>query len=253
MIYIFFRIAAFFIATNGIFPNGTPNIFKVNFSVLLAVMIGGNVESGAQIGNLYEFIGLGIGETINGLVLGYIVNICFYSLKLAGKLIDNQLGLAMASTYDPNTQSQATIMENLMYFIGVLVFFGVNAHHILINSIQESFNIIPIGYSVLDQNLEYIIKVFSEYFIIGMKIATPIILILIITDLITGIISRSISGLNVMVIGMPLKMLVGIIFILGALPFILTEVQEIFKGLINVLDGTMALNDVSITMTSVFF
>lgn len=156
--------------------------------------------------------------------------------------MDNQLGLSMASTYDPNVHSQATIMENMMYFIGIVVFFGSNIHYILISSIQKSFQIIPIGYSILQNNLGYILKIFFEYFVLGIKMAIPLIIVLLITDLITGIISRSISGLNVMIIGMPLKMLVGLVFFLSMLPFIINGMQEMFKDLINVLDGTFALN-----------
>ena len=250
IIYVFFRITAFFVATNIIFPNGTPRLFKVIFSLFLSIGIGINVEVNVSVNNFYELVRCGIFETINGLVLGYIVNIGFYSLKIAGKLIDNQLGLSMASTYDPNTQSQATVMENLMYFIGLVIFFAVNAHHILISSIEKSFNIIPIGYSILENNLGYIVSVFTQYFIIGIKVAIPIIVVLILTDLITGIISRSISGLNVMIIGMPLKMLVGIIFFMSVLPFILNQIQDMFKGLIDVLEGTLAFNNQFITFIS---
>ena len=245
IIYVFFRLTAFFIATNIIFPNGTPKLFKVVFSLFLSIAIGINVDVNIEINNFYELIRCTAIETANGLVLGYIVNICFYTLKMAGKLIDNQLGLSMASTYDPNTQSQSTIIENLMYFVGIVIFFVVDAHHILIASIQKSFNLIPIGYSILENNLSYIIHVFT-----GIKLAIPVIIVLILTDLITGIISRSISGLNVMIIGMPLKMLVGIIFLMSALPFILNQIQDMFKGLIDVLEGTLAYSGPIINLIS---
>lgn len=242
MLFLFFRISAFFMAANVIFPSGTPKIFKVCFSLFISAMLGVNIGISITAGTTYELVVFAILETVNGLVLGYIVNLCFYSLKMAGNLIDYQIGLSMSSTYDPNTNANATIMENFMYFIGLVVFFGLNAHHVLINSILNSFEIIPIGYSIIDNNLGYIMRVFMEYFIIGIKIASPIVLILIVTDLITGIISRSISGLNVMIIGMPLKMLVGLIFIIAALPFVINEIQEIFKGLGNVLDGSLTFN-----------
>ena len=111
-------------------------MFKVAFSLFLSIAIGINVDVNIEINNFYELIRCTAIETANGLVLGYIVNICFYTLKMAGKLIDNQLGLSMASTYDPNTQSQSTIIENLMYFVGIVIFFVVDAHHILIYNIQ---------------------------------------------------------------------------------------------------------------------
>lgn len=253
MIYVLFRITSFFLATSIIFPNGTPQLFKVCFSLMLSVMMTLNIEVSVPIENFYDLIRYGTFETINGLILGYIVNVCFYSLKMAGKLIDNQLGLSMASTYDPNTQTQATVVENLMYFIGVVVFFSINAHHILISSMQNSFKIIPVGYSILDYNFSYILKVFLQYFIMGIKIAIPIIVVLIMTDLITGIISRSISGLNVMIVGMPLKMLVGILFFMSSLPFILNIIKDIIKQLKDVLEGTLAFQEQIIALINSIF
>lgn len=253
MIYVLFRITSFFLATSIIFPNGTPQLFKVCFSLMLSVMMTLNIEVSVPIENFYDLIRYGTFETINGLILGYIVNVCFYSLKMAGKLIDNQLGLSMASTYDPNTQTQATVVENLMYFIGVVVFFSINAHHILISSMQNSFKIIPVGYSILDYNFSYILKVFLQYFIMGIKISIPIIVVLIMTDLITGIISRSISGLNVMIVGMPLKMLVGILFFMSSLPFILNIIKDIIKQLKDVLEGTLAFQEQIIALINCIF
>lgn len=203
--------------------------------------------------NFYDLIKYGTFETINGLVLGYIVNVCFYSLKMAGSLIDIQLGLSMASTYDPNTQTQATFVENLIYFIGIAVFFSIDAHHILISSMQNSFSIIPVGYSIVDYNLSYILNVFLQYFIIGIKIAIPMIVVLIMTDLITGIISRSISGLNVMIVGMPLKMLVGVLFFMSSLPFIINVIKDIIKQLKDVLDGTLAFQEQIIALVNIIF
>ena len=227
MIYVFFRITAFFLAAGIIFPNGTPKLFKICFSLLLSAMIAINLDINVTM------------ETINGLVLGYMVSICFYIIKMVGKLIDGQMGLSMASTYDPNTQSQATLMENLIYFVGLVVFFSIDAHHIVINSMQNSFKIIPVGYSIIDYNFTYILSIFTQYFIMGLKMAMPLIVVLIVTDIITGIISRSISGLNVMIIGAPLKILVGIIFLLIALPFILNGMKDMIKHLKDVIEGTL--------------
>lgn len=239
MIYVFFRITAFFLAAGIIFPNGTPKLFKICFSLLLSAMIAINLDINVTIKNFHELIIYGTMETINGLVLGYMVSICFYIIKMVGKLIDGQMGLSMASTYDPNTQSQATLMENLIYFVGLVVFFSIDAHHIVINSMQNSFKIIPVGYSIIDYNFTYILSIFTQYFIMGLKMAMPLIVVLIVTDIITGIISRSISGLNVMIIGAPLKILVGIIFLLIALPFILNGMKDMIKHLKDVIEGTL--------------
>lgn len=242
MIFVFIRLTSFFMATNIIFPNGTPKIFKIAFSLLLSTMIGMNLEININIESSYNLIGYTVLETITGIVLGFLANTCFYSLKIAGRLIDQQIGLSMASTYDPTTQSQATVIENILYFMGLAVFFSLNGHHTLINSIQQSFEIMPLGYSILNYNFEYILKVFIEYFIIGIQIALPVIIALIIAELIMGIISRSVQQFNVMLIGMPVKMLMGIMLIITVLPVILNQIQSLFSNLVDILDGTLVLD-----------
>ena len=69
----------------------------------------------------------------------------------------------------------------------------------------------------------------------------------------TGIISRSISGLNVMIIGMPLKMLIGILFFIGTLPFMINQIHDIFRSLKDVLGGTLVFNDSFIVLLNIFF
>ena len=87
----------------------------------------------------------------------------------------------------------------------------------------------------------------------GIKIAIPILVVLILTDLITGIISRSISGLNVMIVGMPLKMLVGILFFMSSLPFIVNTIKDILKQLKNVIEGTLVYQDIMIALINRLF
>lgn len=234
------------------FPSGTPKTFKVIFSLLLSSIIAITIDTNTSIDSNGILISYTILETITGLVLGYMTNICFYSLKMGARLIDQQMGLSMASTYDPNTQTQATLMENFIYWIGIVVFFSLNGHHMLIKGIQQSFVAIPIGHWILDENIGYIVKIFVEYFVIGIKIAVPIVLALIITELIMGIISRSVPQLNVMIVGMPIKMLVGIIFIMTVLPFLLKEIHNLFNGLQDILDGTLALNKEALFPIGVF-
>ncbi|HSQ87858.1 fused FliR family export protein/FlhB family type III secretion system protein [Romboutsia sp.] len=242
MILVFIRLITFFSSINVIFPSGTPNMFKVAFSLFMSVIVSFTINVDVNIITMPDLINYTIMETMTGLVLGYITSLCFNSLKISGSLIDQQLGLSMVNIYDPNSKDQSTLIENIMYWMGIIIFFSMNGHHRLIEGIQQSFKLVPIGESILSNNFTYIINVFVQYFIIGFKIAVPIILSLIITDLIMGLISRSVPQLNVMIIGMPLKVLVGVIFFIIALPFILNEVHNLFNKIPDVLDGTLGMN-----------
>lgn len=245
MLFVFIRLSAFFGSMNIMFPGGTPNIFKVGFSLFMSAIISFTIDIDVNITSTMALISYTVMEVITGLVLGYITGLCFNALRIGGSLIDQQLGLSMASIYDPNTQSQTTLIENLMYWMGMLVFFSMNGHHKLIEGIQESFILIPIGESILENNFGYIINVFVQCFTIGFKIAVPITLALIITDLIMGLISRSVPQLNVMIVGMPLKVLVGIMFFIIALPFIMTQVHNLINKIPSILDGTLTMYELA--------
>ena len=241
MLFIFIRIVTFFSSLNILFPSGTPNTFKVCFSILISIIVASGINIDVNIVNTFDLISLTAMETITGLTLGFITNLCFYSLKIAGSLIDQQLGLSMSSIYDPNSKTQSTLIENLMYWIGIIIFFSMNGHHKLITGIQNSFYLIEIGENLIGNNFYYIVHVFIECFAIGFRIAVPIVLSLIFTDLIMGLISRSVPQLNVMIIGMPLKMLVGIIFFIIAIPFIITEIHNLLNKIPDILDGTLSM------------
>ncbi|WP_270302912.1 fused FliR family export protein/FlhB family type III secretion system protein [Terrisporobacter petrolearius] len=241
MLFIFIRVITFFSSLNILFPSGTPNTFKVCFSILMSIIISSGVNIDVNVLNTFDLIRLVAMETVNGLLLGYITNLCFNSLKIAGSLIDQQIGLSMSSIYDPNSKEQATLIENLMYWMGIIIFFSMNGHHKLIIGIQQSFHLIKIGENLIQNNFYYIIHVFVQCFTIGFKIAVPVILSLIFTDLIMGLISRSVPQLNVMIIGMPLKMLVGVVFFMIALPFIITEIHNLLNKIPDILDGTLSM------------
>ncbi|MBC8631693.1 fused FliR family export protein/FlhB family type III secretion system protein [[Eubacterium] tenue] len=238
MIFVFIRLIAFFSCINIIFPSGTPNAFKVTFTLFMSVIISFTVNVHLEVSSIYDFINIAVIETITGLVLGYITSVCINSLKIAGSLIDQQLGLSMINIYDPNSHENNTLIENMVYWIGIMVFFSMNGHHKLITGISQSFKLVKVGSPILTNNYGYIVNVFIQCFVIGFKIAVPIILALIITDFIMGLISRSVPQLNVMIIGMPLKILVGIMFFIISLPFILTELHNLLVHMTDILNGT---------------
>lgn len=237
MIFSFIRLSTFLATCKSIFPPGTPNTFKVLLSLMLSGLVSLNLGINVPIDNMYTLIAYSATEVLNGLFLGYIAYLALNTVQIAGSLIDNQMGLSMASIYDPQTGAQSTLIQKLFYWVAITLLFVTNGHHLLLNGIFKSFEMIPIGTVPILDNFQYILKLFIEYFAIGFQIALPIILTLIMSDLILGLISRSVPQLNVMIIGMPLKLLVGIIIIFASLPFIGNEINQVILDLPKILNG----------------
>ena len=238
--YVFIRVLAFFASLTMLFPKGTPNAFKVIFSIMISVLLAFNmdVQLLEHTDSTVEIILCGVSETLTGLILGYITNICFYCIRFAGSLIDFQMGLSMLSIFDPGSNSQTTLTENIMNWIAIMLFFSIDGFQILISGIKYSFEVIQIGSGLLIYNTQYIVDIFVQCFSIGFKIAIPIIICLILADFILGLISRSVPQLNVMLIGMPLKLLVGMTLLMMVLPLIINEIISLFKEIPNMYDGT---------------
>lgn len=238
---IFLRVGAFLMLGRIFFPSGTPGTVKAFFAFILSYMIIGGIDYSVvnSIDNNFLLMFYCVNEVMTGIILAMIVNICFDFIKFAGAWMDTHIGLSMINLFDASSQSTSTLLSNIFHWIGIMVFFLIDGHYMLIKSLIESFQVVSLGTTIIYQ--ETINQVFlsiSQYFIIGLKLAIPIVLIIIIADVCMGLVSRSVPQLNVMILGMPLKILVGFLCIIIALPilvkFIISAfnlIPEIFRGI----------------------
>ncbi|WP_055668104.1 fused FliR family export protein/FlhB family type III secretion system protein [Desnuesiella massiliensis] len=237
VILIFLRIGTFLITVPTFFPNGTPSIMKVFLGLMFSFILVPGIKYGylSNINSNWTLFMYCLNEVVTGLVLGFITNLCFNVIRMAGSYMDMQLGFAMLSMFDPNTKSNSTLFERLIYWLSLMIFFIIDGHHMLINLMIDSFNIVNLGNSlVTDGSITYIFEIFSKYFIIGFKIAIPIIFIMIIVDLSLGLVSRPVPQLNVMILGMPMKILVGLATFSLALPLIVKAIVLAIDELPNI-------------------
>jgi flagellar biosynthesis protein FliR/FlhB len=235
VLFIFLRMVTFFTMVPVLFPKGTPNTLKMLFTLLISFILLPGVNSSGiagAINNNYVLILYCVNEVITGLILGYLTSLCFNIVRMAGQLMDMQMGFAMLSMFDPTSNSNVTLLERLLYWVSLIMFLIIDGHHMLLRALVESFNAVGIGKSILFQDtIMYVINTFIQYFALGLKIAIPIVLIIIITDLTLGLIARTVPQLNVMVLGLPIKIIVGLTCFSFALPFIIKAIVYSFNYL----------------------
>ncbi|MBK5240417.1 fused FliR family export protein/FlhB family type III secretion system protein [Clostridium sp.] len=230
-IMVLLRISGFFMSTPVFFPKYSPPMVKVGFCVMFTFLIlpGVNYENVNLINNNETLIIFFISEVITGLTLGYITKFCFFSAQMAGQLMDFQVGFSMMSIFDPVSNENVTLFGRLLYWTSIVMFFVVDGHHMLIRAIIESFNVVKIGkFILLQETAMMMVKVFIQFFTLGLKIAIPIILIIIITDLSMGLVSRTVPSLNIIILGMPIKILVGLSCFILVLPSALKLIVNSF-------------------------
>lgn len=242
---IFLRISSYFVATKIFFPSGTPIMFKTGFSMILSYGIISGVDHNTvlAIDSNYMIAFYIISEVLTGLILGYITNLVFQAAKLAGSWIDIHAGFSMVTVLDPATQTSTTLMGNLFYFVSLVFFFMINGQELIVKSIYESIRIVPLGHTIVYQETVMgAAETIVDFFVLGVKIALPIVLIIVMTDICLGLITRTVPTIPIMIFGMPIKNILGFITFLIIMPTMLKiigtaiyELPDIFNKIFKLI------------------
>lgn len=239
------RITAYFFACGVFFPSGTPARLKGSFALILALGIISGIDSSTinNIDNNYLLAFYAVSEIMTGLVLGFISNLIFQSVRIAGSWMDIHAGFSMVNIVDPTSKSTTTLLGNFSYFISIAFFFIMDGHHIFIKALVESIHIVPIGKTIVYQEtIMAVMKTIFNYFALGIRMAIPLVIIILLTDVCLGLISRTVPTIPVMVFGVPIKNILGLITYIILLPLILKivgsailDLPNIFKGISNLI------------------
>ena len=177
------------------------------------------------------FFGLGaIGEILLGVSIGLFVKMVLAGITLAGQLSGFQMGLAIANVYDPATSNQVPIIGQIYNLIALLILLAVNAHYWFLIAVAESFHIVPPLHFQMSNNLMVqLISLGSNMFVIAIKVGAPVIVVMLLTSVVFGLVARTVPQMNVFIVAMPVKIIVGLIFLAVSLPYI----SNYISGLLN--------------------
>jgi flagellar biosynthetic protein FliR len=242
-ILILIRITSFIVISPAFSLRGLPNTMKVGFSVALTVFAYSSVVEFVPVANMFLFFTYAIKETLVGLAMGYVTNLVFIACEMAGQLIDFQAGFTMATVYDPITGNNVSNYGKAYYWIAIAALFLLDMHHYMIMGMIESFKLIPLGTYLIDGlEIEMVVNIFGTMFETALNFAAPMIIVLLVSDAVLGIISRTVPQINVFMLGMPVKALVSFVVFLVSISFVLSRSGEIvgqipyyLKGFMNII------------------
>lgn len=222
------RMTGLFIIAPIFGRKNIPVYFKVGLAFFMAVLLVNTQNPGIKIEyvNMWGFAILVIKEIIVGITIGYVSYIIFTSIYVAGQIIDMQIGFGMVNVIDPVSNIQVPITANFYYIICMMLFLVGNGHHILINALFDSFKVVPLGTAAFSGALmNDLLRIFGSIFSIGFRISSPVIASILVTDIALGIMSRAVPQLNVFVVGMPLKIIIGLLVMVLTFPSFISIVE----------------------------
>ena len=233
LLFIIMRMSGFVMFSPIFGRSGVPTIFRAGFVLMLSWMVYG-VYGGEEIVVPTTLLGLALKLVMElglGFLFGTIVRFFLYIPDQAGELIDAQMGMSMARTYDASSQSQTTSTANLLNVMALLLFFAANGHVTLLRIMLTSGEIVPFGTVMLGRQVaERTVELFAECVILAIKLGLPILGAELLGQIGMGVLMKAIPQINVFAINIELKVLVGLfmlVFLIGPMGDFLLDAEAL--------------------------
>lgn len=243
ILLILVRIASFVMVAPFFGMPNTPARTKIGFSFFLTLIIYSTTQN---VTVTYEgvigYATLVVKECVVGLLLGYLTQLCMQTIHFAGRIIDMDIGLAMANVMDPTSKEQVGLIGTFYYDCVMLILLASDMHLFLTRAIVETYDLIPLGKMTINASMyDTVLGFIADYFVIGFRICLPVFAAILLLNAVLAIIVKIAPQINMFVVGMQLKILVGlgVMFLtIWLLPSISNFIYEHMKNIVTrVIEG----------------
>lgn len=220
-ILVFFRISGIILAAPILGSNLVLSRMKMALAFILAIIIFPTLSYQTHLlpNHVFSYLVIVSSELFLGLVLGFLFHILFIGIQFAGDLIGMQMGFSIVNVLDPQSSLQLSIIGELKFFTAMVLFLVMNGHYVIIEALFSSFQIVPVAMVKFQPELQIkLIEMTGWVFVYLFKIGAPVLMTLYITEIAMGIIARTVPQMNIFIVGFPLKIGLGLLALLLALP-----------------------------------
>ena len=223
-LFVTARVSGFILFNPILGRTNVPSSFRAGMVMVLSVFVTSMSEQQpAEPSGTAEFIILMLLEMAVGFLLGMAVNFFFYIPQMAGSVIDTQMGMTLNQMYDPGASATLSVTGQLLNTLMLLLFFAGGGHLTLLRLFITSEEIVPFGQVAIGlPAYNLLLELFIECTLLGVKLAMPVLLAELISQVGMGVLMKVIPQINVFAINIELKVLVG----LGLLLVLMVPVSE---------------------------
>jgi flagellar biosynthesis protein FliR len=220
--FVLVRVGAILFSVPFLDSQSVPTLLKAGLAVAVALLIVPDLPSAPtdlMDRPLQLVMGLVL-EVAVGLMIGLIVQLFFTGIQLAGQMIGYQMGFAIANVVDPASSLQIPLLSQFFNIFAMMLFLSLNVHFYFIKTLAETFQRIPLWSFHLDQDLfDLMMMLTANAFVMAVKVGAPVMAALLLTSVALGLIARTVPQMQIFVVAMPLKILLGLFFMGISLPF----------------------------------
>ena len=212
----------------------SPMPFRYIFAVMLTVCSLGVIKTESiQLIYFDEVIFIAaicLRELIIGVALGFISALPLYALRVAGEQIGSVIGFSMAQIMDPTTQQETSILGQLHFLVAMWFYFRWNGHLLMVQALIETLKLVPPGQISLFPSGDLSLGTWLQnLFILGMRIVIPYYCAVVLSDVGLGFLARTVPQMNIFVVGLPVKVMLGFMVLAAVLPLTMDLIFNNFE------------------------
>lgn len=222
------RAAAMIVAAPLFGHRGVPYLVRLGLAASVALLAAPGLARELSL----ELFLLQVGqEAMVGLMLGLAVSLSYAAVQMAAGMAAVQMGFSLGSVIDPMLSAQGSPLERFYGLVAAVVFFSIDGHHQMVLGLAQSFQLMPLGSSAFGSlALNRFTDLSAGMFASALRIALPLAGTLALVDVGLGVLGRAVPQLNLLLLGMPLKVLVGLFLMLVSMPLVVMAVEGTIVG-----------------------
>lgn len=173
-------------------------------------------------------------EIFVGLTLGFVASLVFEAVRVAGRIADYQRGSATSELFAPQSDERFSHLGQFQMLLAVVIFLTSGAHRFFIGALVRSFEFVPaLKFPHIEAGwtpaAEFLTVMTGNVLSIGIQLAVPVIITLLLTDFLFGLINRAAPEINAFLLSLPIKMWLGILVLAVMLPFLVESFRILFE------------------------
>ena len=173
---------------------------------------------------------MGVQEVLTGLFIGFAMGLIFSGVRAAGELIGFELGLSIATAFDPETGPN-NVIGAFLYLVAMLVFLLVNGHHVVLQALVLSYDAVPLNGLVFGgAAVDRLVRLTGLVFIVAVQCAAPVIVASFLVNVALAILARVAPAVNVFIVSFPVKIAVGMLVLMTSAPFLVFAFKKLLGG-----------------------
>jgi len=210
---VLFRLAGLFIFAPMFGSRLVPPQVKALLALVLAFCVYPMVPAQAPLPLSLSTLAVSVGgEMLIGLAIGYGASLPLIAMQMAGLLMGQQLGLGLAQVFNPDTESETSVLGQGLFMMALIIFLAIGGDHAMIGAVVDSFAHVPLGGHAPDGGgiVSVIVGLLAAMTELAVRVAAPLLCLVFLETVAMGFIAKTVPQLNILSMGFPLRIILGL-------------------------------------------